>query len=76
MLASCSSVRVILYLTVQLGPPIESARIRSSVPPYRPGGSVSPALSLTSCGACKLMTLVSMICMGSRPANWRRLAQN
>jgi hypothetical protein len=58
MVASCSSVSVILYLTVQLGPPIESARIRSSVPLYRPGGNVSPAFSLTSCGACKLMALV------------------
>ena len=67
MVPSCSSVNVILYLTVHLGPPIESARIRSSVPRYRPGGSVSPVLSLTSCGACKLMALVSMICMVARP---------
>src|SRR5262249_62083977 len=70
-----SAESVILYLTAQLGPAIESVRIRSSVPRYRPDGSVSPAVSLTSCGACKLTALVSMSCTGRAPADWRRLAQ-
>src|SRR5215467_16062922 len=72
---SCSFVNAILYLIAQLGPAIESVRIRSSVPRYRPDGSVSPAVSLTSCGACKLTALVSMSCTGHAPADWRRLAQ-